>query len=561
MKLSSLAIVQFALSLAFFGLFALPQSALAADYVDPIELQGLSSILTLSAEQIPRLPGYGAFKNIDERSILSGSSFLYEARSEIDPWIEEELPLIRVQIKSFASQSAAKSAFDSMAKLNSDKTVSKDDKVLVLESNNGVNFGVFGWLYPDYLSFHRVHLNGNAIVVSSQYRLDGNYIEQNVQQYAESIDDKERVHSILKEVSDSKILALSLLFSPVTSDYSMQSTRFNHLLYNERSLPAHGEINLSFYSGELSNSKGTLLDSSGISDPKAGDLYVYLGEGGELLAGLYAPSAVSDCHLPSGWTRIQSRQNVYPFEWNTLKVSYGTLGFELFLNGQSVARCALGHFGPNRPLFLGDYPDDALDSSFQGYVRDVSLAYSNDRLGRPYDELLFERVFLDLPLHDINNREFHALKEAGVFEGSEGRVQADVLLNRAEMTALLLKAFGRPVREGLSVNFDDVSVDLWYHDVVASADLIGMVNGNDDGLFKPGEAVNRAEFFTMLNRIEAGDFRGITGDFSDVNGDSWYMPAAAFAARNNLLTGSQFSAGANLTRRETAIILYKLFYE
>lgn len=74
-------------------------------------------------------------------------------------------------------------------------------------------------------------------------------------------------------------------------------------------------------------------------------------------------------------------------------------------------------------------------------------------------------------------------------------------ITRAEAAAVLIRAFGYDVQAG-TATFDDVPEDAWYAGIVATAERLCLLRG-DEGTrsVRPDDPVNRAEFVTMLHRM------------------------------------------------------------
>lgn len=69
----------------------------------------------------------------------------------------------------------------------------------------------------------------------------------------------------------------------------------------------------------------------------------------------------------------------------------------------------------------------------------------------------------------------------------------------------------------------------------------GIVNGYDDGTFKPDQLINRAEFTKILveHLYNEGDFNSFTTEncFSDVPGGEWFTRYVCFAKNKNIING------------------------
>jgi hypothetical protein len=242
-------------------------------------------------------------------------------------------------------------------------------------------------------------------------------------------------------------------------------------------------------------------------------------------------------------------------------MNYGVEGLELWLNGNRQASCDTPQPRAERPLYLGDFPSDSIEESMIGFVNELEFSYALTDDGQTWDEVLQTRLFTDVPDSDPDLKAFQALKAAGIMEGSNGWLYPDVTLNRAEMVKLLLSLFDEPVGEQRDTNFWDVDSSAWYAAYVKRAEDIGMIQGQSQGRFGPADAINQAELFTMLARVDNVDLSSETEPYWDVRAEDWFQLGARYAASKDLAPGLRFSPEKNLTRRDTARILYRLLNE
>ncbi|RED52569.1 S-layer homology domain-containing protein [Cohnella lupini] len=89
---------------------------------------------------------------------------------------------------------------------------------------------------------------------------------------------------------------------------------------------------------------------------------------------------------------------------------------------------------------------------------------------------------------------------------------------------------------------------------------LGLVEGYQDGSFRPNQIISRIEFVTLVNRafafIGGGDIR-----FSDVPTDSWSVPQVKAAVEAGYIAGYKdgtFRPGQQLLRVEAAVMLSRL---
>jgi len=92
-----------------------------------------------------------------------------------------------------------------------------------------------------------------------------------------------------------------------------------------------------------------------------------------------------------------------------------------------------------------------------------------------------------------------SLAKLGVVQGYEdGSFKPDASVNRAEAIKMVLASGGIAVNGGLyATGFSDVPIDSWYAGYVMSGLTKGIISGNPDGTFAAARQVNKAEFIKM----------------------------------------------------------------
>ncbi len=89
----------------------------------------------------------------------------------------------------------------------------------------------------------------------------------------------------------------------------------------------------------------------------------------------------------------------------------------------------------------------------------------------------------------------------GVLRGDEtGEIRPQGIVTRAEMVAIVIRALNVQVAQA-AAEFTDVANDAWYAKDIAAASELGLVNGYEDGSFKPENTITRAEAFVIFNRV------------------------------------------------------------
>ena len=108
--------------------------------------------------------------------------------------------------------------------------------------------------------------------------------------------------------------------------------------------------------------------------------------------------------------------------------------------------------------------------------------------------------------------------------------------------------------------YEDLSADAWYVEEVSFVLNKGLMNGFEDGSFRPDEKLTRAQLVTILYR-EAGapSVEGLANPFTDLELD-WYKPAILWAANEGIVNGvteTTFEPDTPITREQIATILWR----
>ena len=107
--------------------------------------------------------------------------------------------------------------------------------------------------------------------------------------------------------------------------------------------------------------------------------------------------------------------------------------------------------------------------------------------------------------------------------------------------------------------FTDVTDNDWFKEDVAYAYAKGLMIGVEETKFAPNETTNRAMIVTILYRLEGTPEVGETS-FKDVETNTWYTKAVAWAEHNNIVNGygdGNFGPMDKITREQMATILYR----
>lgn len=91
----------------------------------------------------------------------------------------------------------------------------------------------------------------------------------------------------------------------------------------------------------------------------------------------------------------------------------------------------------------------------------------------------------------------------GIFTGYPGKqFKANNNITRQEVTAVLMRAFGKELEEEIELKFIDKSdIDNWALEYVKTAVQNDVIDGYPNNTFKPDNYITRAEVFTMLCKL------------------------------------------------------------
>jgi hypothetical protein len=155
----------------------------------------------------------------------------------------------------------------------------------------------------------------------------------------------------------------------------------------------------------------------------------------------------------------------------------------------------------------------------------------------------------DFEFKDVNeeHENFDAIRflsEAGVIDGyldeetGERSYKPENEINRAEFLKILLKDSGYQA-DLSSKCFPDVEVDVWYAPYVCAAKKLGLVNGYEDGKFKPETMISEAEALKIVGKAFEWQVEGLEA------GEEWYEPYLNYAKNAELIKSEDVSAFLN----------------
>lgn len=168
--------------------------------------------------------------------------------------------------------------------------------------------------------------------------------------------------------------------------------------------------------------------------------------------------------------------------------------------------------------------------------------------------------FTDLP-DDWSRGAIERAIENGLLSGANGKINASAQLTRAELAAIVVRAFGTTETASLS-DFSDVNPSDWYYDALQKAVAMGILSGNN-GKLNPNAPITREEVCAVLYRAfllqDGGSAAQKFGDAGQIS--DWAQAAvAAMAAKGYIAgdSGGNVNGAKTITRAEFAQMMDNL---
>lgn len=165
--------------------------------------------------------------------------------------------------------------------------------------------------------------------------------------------------------------------------------------------------------------------------------------------------------------------------------------------------------------------------------------------------------FKDFP-NDWSSKSLERAIDDGLLNGSNGQINAKGLLTRAQLAAIVARAFGAVKTASLS-SYKDVLPSAWYYSDMGKAVQMQAFQGAD-GLLHPNDPITREEAFTVLARAFAlaGGSSSALSAFSDsASVSSWAKDSVAALVENGYVDGAngRLNPKSNITRAEFSKVI------
>ncbi|MDN4601627.1 S-layer homology domain-containing protein [Paenibacillus sp. F6_3S_P_1C] len=203
-------------------------------------------------------------------------------------------------------------------------------------------------------------------------------------------------------------------------------------------------------------------------------------------------------------------------------------------------------------------------------VNGIYHAQINSLTNSVYAVIWHPHTFTDVARHwaeiDVNDMGSRMVVQGitdTTFEPNRG-------VTRAEFAAILVRGLGLKPLEQVN-SFKDVYGNEWYTDAVNTASSYGLIDGYEDGTFRPQTQITRQEAMVLIKRatkltgmdttVPAGDVKEWS-DYADAEQvASWAEEAVSTSIYTGLVSGrgkDTIVPKQSITRAETAVIIRRL---
>ncbi|OCT16903.1 hypothetical protein A8709_00895 [Paenibacillus pectinilyticus] len=110
------------------------------------------------------------------------------------------------------------------------------------------------------------------------------------------------------------------------------------------------------------------------------------------------------------------------------------------------------------------------------------------------------KSFADIKDDNFAKADIESLAASNVVQGFEdGTFRPDTKVTRAEFATLLVRGLGLKANSSSEQKFSDVNAEDWFSQSVYTAVNVGLIHGYEDGTFLPNQSITHQEAITMIS--------------------------------------------------------------
>jgi hypothetical protein len=228
---------------------------------------------------------------------------------------------------------------------------------------------------------------------------------------------------------------------------------------------------------------------------------------------------------------------------------------------------------PSKPATVAFYNPATKALSFvPGNISDTEAEFWRNS-NSIYTVIELSKSFQDIAVH-WGKADIELLAGKLIIDGvTDNTFEPDRSITRAEFAALAVRSLGL-IQDSKYSYFNDVASGSWYAGVVNAAAKAGLVNGYEDGTFRPDERITREELAAIIIRsyqyaggtVEVDDaaVQQILSKWSDASQIIWGQREVAAAIQVGLMNGmtdTTLETYGSATRAQTAAMVKRFLTE
>lgn len=143
---------------------------------------------------------------------------------------------------------------------------------------------------------------------------------------------------------------------------------------------------------------------------------------------------------------------------------------------------------------------------------------------------------------------------------TEAATQEEIDALTASLNKALAGLTEKPEPKPIDEVFEDVGADDWFTEAVQFVYDHKIMTGTDEKHFAPEDNLSRAQFATILYRMEGKPDADHENVFLDVPEDTFYTKAVLWANSENIISGyedKRFGPADQITREQIAVMMYR----
>ena len=200
----------------------------------------------------------------------------------------------------------------------------------------------------------------------------------------------------------------------------------------------------------------------------------------------------------------------------------------------------------------------------------ISYAVVKSLTNSTYVLIAHQKTFADTEEHWAKDI-IHDMASRLVVNGIEdAHFAPNAPITRAEFAAIIVRALGLD-NKGQSQVFKDVDTTDWFNSAVAKAQEYGLIDGYEDGRFRPEKTVTREEAMVMMVRamkladldpnVNDADIQSVLATFADgASVDAWARQGVSAAVKSKLINGTDIGLQPkkDITRAESTVLIHRM---